>query len=66
MVFPSSEENIFFIFDIESFLTIAAIDGPLPETEAPNAPFSINFGIIFGYELSMADVARPFRIIAFQ
>ena len=66
VVLPSSEENTFFIFDIESFLTIAAIDGPLPETDAPNAPFSINFGIIYGSELSMADVARPFRIMAFQ
>ena len=66
VVLPSSEENTLFIFGIESFLTIAAIDGPLPETEAPNAPFSISFGIIFGYELSMEDVARPFRIIALQ
>jgi len=45
---PSSEENTFLIFDTSSFLTIAAIDGPLPETEAPNAPFSINLEIIFG------------------
>ena len=66
VVLPSSEENTFFIFDMESFLTIAAIEGPLPETEAPKAPFSINFGMIFGSELSMVDEARPFRIIAFQ
>ena len=54
---PSSEENTFLIFDTSSFLTIAAIDGPLPETEAPNAPFSINLEIIFGSELRIVDVA---------
>ena len=66
VVLPSSEENTFFIFDIESFRTIAAIDGPLPETEAPNAPFSISLGMIFGSELSIGYVAKPLRIIAFQ
>ena len=57
MVLPSSEENTLLIFDTLSFLTIAAIDGPLPETEAPSAPFSINLGMIFGSELRIVDVA---------
>ncbi|SVD09939.1 uncharacterized protein METZ01_LOCUS362793 [marine metagenome] len=66
VILPSSEENTFLIFDTALFLTIAAIDGPLPETEAPSAPFSSNFGMIFGSELRMVDVVKPFRIIAFQ
>ncbi len=53
MVLPSSVESIFFNFGRVFFFAIAAIDGPLPETEAPSAPFSINLGMIFGSELSI-------------
>jgi len=40
-MFPSNVENTFLIVASFSFFVIAAIDGPLPETDAPSAPFSI-------------------------
>ena len=63
---PSKFENIFLTFEIFSFFTIAAIDGPFPETEAPNAPLSIKSTIILGSEFSIEDVANPFIVIASQ
>jgi hypothetical protein len=60
MVLPSSVESIFFNFGRVFFFAIAAIDGPLPETEAPNAPASIKLKIIFGSEFRIVDVANPF------
>ena len=66
VVVPSRVENTFFISVRLLFLATAAIDGPLPETEAPNAHFSTNLEIIFGSEFRRADVANPFSIIAFQ
>src|SRR3989344_5585705 len=44
----------------------AAIEGPFPETDAPYAPFSSKFMIIFGSEFNVAAVANPFIFIAFQ
>ena len=66
MMLPSKFENIFLTFEIFSFFTIAAIDGPFPETEAPNAPLSIKSTIILGSEFSIEDVANPFIVIASQ
>jgi len=60
VVVPSRVENTFFISVRLLFLATAAIEGPLPETEAPNAPFSTNLEIIFGSEFRRADVANPF------
>ena len=54
------------MLDSFSFLTIAAIDGPFPETDAPNAPFSINSVMIFDSEFNNADVANPLIVIASQ
>jgi len=57
MILPSKFENIFFILGSFSFFTIAAIDGPFPETDAANAPFSIKSIIILGSEFRIDDVA---------
>ncbi len=56
IMFPSKLENIFFIFEIFSFLTIAAIAGPFPETDAPSAPLSTKSTIILGSEFRIEDV----------
>ena len=66
MMFPSSEEKIFLILVSFSFFVIAAIDGPFPDTDAPSAPFSIKFVIIFGSEFKIDAVANPLIIIASQ
>ena len=63
---PSYDEKTFFIFGTVSFLATAAIEGPLPEIEAPRAPFSINLEIISVFEFRIEDVANPFYVIAFQ
>ena len=65
-MFPSSVPNIFLILDSFSFFTIAAIDGPFPETDAPSAPFSIKSTMILGSEFKMVDVANPLIIIDSQ
>src|SRR5690348_14202059 len=66
IVEPSMEANTFFTFETFSFFAIAAIDGPLPETEAARAPLSTRSVRTLGSEFSIVDVASPFSIIAFQ
>ena len=48
IMLPSKFENIFFTLEMFSFFTIAAIDGPFPDTEAPSAPLSIKSTMILG------------------
>ena len=66
MIFPSREENIFFILDSVFFLVIAVIAGPFPDTDAAIAPFSIKSVMIFGSEFRIVDAANPLTIIASQ
>ena len=66
IVVPSNDKNCFFILVTYFFLVIAAIDGPLPEIVAPNAPDLTKFPIIWGFEFKIADVAIPFKTVAFQ
>ena len=54
------------MFDMLDGFATAAIAGPLPEIEAPIAPFSTKFVIILGLKFKIEDVANPFKIIAFQ
>ena len=63
---PSNAENTFFMFASFSFFVTAAIDGPFPEIDAHNAPFSIKSTIIFGSEFKIDAVANPLIIIASQ
>ena len=66
IVVPSIDANTFLTFETFSFFAIAAIDGPLPETEAARAPLSTRSVRTLGSEFSMVDVASQFNIIAFQ
>ena len=67
-MFPSNVEKIFFFNVLIHFLffVIAAMDGPFPEIDAPNAPFSIKSTIIFESEFKIDAVANPLIIIASQ